>query len=85
MAADLRVNVSEAGGAHGPPLSVHISKVVFFSPRCYLSGFVIGGEFWTLFLDSAPVYKTPRSWRSVIFSAPLMESRRSGGGNETLE
>lgn len=62
MAADLTVNVSEAGGAHGPELSVHMLKVLgfFFFQRCYLSGFVIGGEFWTLFHDSAPVYKTPR-------------------------
>lgn len=60
MAADLTVNVSEAGGAHGPALSVHILKVLGGFPRCYLSGFVIGGEFWTLFHDSAPVYKTPR-------------------------
>lgn len=30
MAADLTVNVSEAGGAHGPALSVHMLKVFGF-------------------------------------------------------
>lgn len=50
VAADLRVNVSEAGGAHGPALSVHILKVWGFFPTL-LSEWVCD---WWRVLDSFP-------------------------------